>query len=441
MIEMLDDMFELIYIADIETYELLFVNAAGRETFGIKNLDRLKCYKVLQGLDEPCPFCTNEFLTDDAVYNWKFTNPITGRHYLLKDRKVDWQGKKARLEIAFDATESENEKKGLKFAIDAEKMVMACAKELYQTDDVPSSLSKVLKCVGEFLSAARAYIFDIKDGKMYNTYEWCAEGVTPQINNLQNLDESLIDNWMPNFSAQDCVIHENVEDLKCSDPRTYKILVDQGITSLITAPLMRNGKLVGYFGVDNPPAEKIHNIAPLFHTLGFFIMASIRRAEDEAQLAALSYHDALTGFYNRNKFTLDTEELAGFKGSIGLVYLDINGLKNINDLYGHERGDTTLSTCARKVSEDFEGADFYRIGGDEFVVICKNMPSALFFEKIICMKNSLANDEGIQAAVGSQWTENGADIKALISKADALMYKDKQLYYKENPMSSRFREW
>ena len=67
--------------------------------------------------------CTNEHLSPGENYTWEYTNPLTKRHYLLKDRIIEWEGRPARMEIAFDTTESEMEKQQLKFTLDAEKMV------------------------------------------------------------------------------------------------------------------------------------------------------------------------------------------------------------------------------------------------------------------------------------------------------------------------------
>ncbi len=110
----MDQVSELMYIADPITYELLYINEAGRKTFGITELSGQKCYTALQGKDAPCDFCTTSFLKSGENYTWETTNPLTKRHYLLKDRLIQWEGRSARLEIAFDITETEAEKQSLK---------------------------------------------------------------------------------------------------------------------------------------------------------------------------------------------------------------------------------------------------------------------------------------------------------------------------------------
>lgn len=63
--------------------------------------------KSWQGIDAPCPFCTNQFLNCETFYTWELTNPISHRHYLLRDKLIRWNGRLARLEFAVDITEKE----------------------------------------------------------------------------------------------------------------------------------------------------------------------------------------------------------------------------------------------------------------------------------------------------------------------------------------------
>lgn len=102
-----------VYVADMQTYELLAVNRKLEEQFG-PNLVGRKCYEVLrEGQTAPCPFCTNDkLLTDDGrpapSYSWKFVNARTGRSYNCVDRAIEWpDGRFVRLEVAYDITDLE----------------------------------------------------------------------------------------------------------------------------------------------------------------------------------------------------------------------------------------------------------------------------------------------------------------------------------------------
>lgn len=198
----MNEISELVYVSDLEDHTLLFVNKAGQETFHIDTMDGQKCYKVLQGLDSPCEFCTSPILKEGEIYTWEYTNPLTQRHYILKDRLIQWEGRTARMELAFDTTESEKEKIQLKLTLETNEMITECVQTLYQTEDIDTAIAQVLEHLGSFLSADRAYILYIRDGKMYNDYEWCSDGVESQQMMLQDLPLNLITRWMTYFDKK-----------------------------------------------------------------------------------------------------------------------------------------------------------------------------------------------------------------------------------------------
>lgn len=98
---------EPVYVSDMDSYEVLFVNRALRKNLS-KNPIGCKCYKEFQGLDSPCSFCTNEIIknTYPESHRWEYYNPKINRIFYLHDRMFVWpDGRYVRLEIAFDITE------------------------------------------------------------------------------------------------------------------------------------------------------------------------------------------------------------------------------------------------------------------------------------------------------------------------------------------------
>jgi diguanylate cyclase (GGDEF)-like protein len=174
-------------------------------------------------------------------------------------------------------------------------------------------------------------------------------------------------------------------------------------------------------------------------TLCYFLLIARDKAESQRQLSHLSYFDTLTSFYNRNRYIEDTNALASAEQAVGIVYLDVNGLKDINDQYGHEFGDTVLVECAKRMKEVFAGADFYRIGGDEFVIICPGIKKEIFNSRLRGLKARFRDDSHYQAAIGAQWAESAVNLKQIIAKADARMYEDKKEFYRLHPASQRYR--
>lgn len=436
----LNDLTELMYITDLETYDLLFLNETGLRNFGLDSYEGRKCYEVLRGRDTPCEFCGRHYSPDGETYTWEDTNPVTGRHYILKDRNISWEGRPARLEIAFDITEAEAEKQNLKYTLKAQDMIMECVRTLYQGRNLGDTIPRILEHLGRFLEAERTYIFLMHpDGLLYNDYEWCSETAIPQADKLQALPLSFFDSWMPRFNRQECILITDLEQLKESSPEEYTILKDQDIRSLAAAPLERDGMFCGCIGVDNPPRERLIYISSLLQTLCYFLLLAMRRAEDEKQLSHLSYHDTLTSFYNRNRYIRDSESLQDSNIPVGIVYLDVNGLKDLNDKRGHAFGDKILKEAAERMKEVFGQADYYRIGGDEFVIICRSIDEQTFHGKVRELKDRFHMDSLCRAAIGSQWSPRLHDINEITSEADALMYEDKKEFYRKNPASNRYR--
>ncbi len=116
LLSMFDSIDEPIYVSDPDTYELIYVNSVCRKLWG----DGVgqKCYRALQGLDAPCPFCTNDrIFGEDAgqAYIWESQNLRTGRWFRCIDKAIRWpDGRMVRHEMAIDITERKRMEEALK---------------------------------------------------------------------------------------------------------------------------------------------------------------------------------------------------------------------------------------------------------------------------------------------------------------------------------------
>lgn len=430
MIPIIEDLSELVYIIDMDTYELLYINRAGREMFHISDWKGLVCYKALQNKEEPCEFCTNPFLKEEQCYQWNFFNPVVKRHYVLKDRSIIWEGRPARLEIAFDVTELEKQKADLEYSLKVENVVTSCAKSLADLRDIDRALDKVLKNLGEFLESDRVFLFEIKGNTMDNTHEWCAPGVSSQLSFCRNMPVDLIKRWIPEFNSGGCMVIEDVEALCSRYPNEYEVLSTQQIHCLIAAPLIIDGILAGYVGVDNFSDSMRKSTVSLLSSAGYFISSILlhRRMTD---------YDMLTGIRNRNAFMRDIKKAGSFP--MGVVYVDINGMKALNDRYGHGYGDEVLLEAVHILLSYFGKDCCYRVGGDEFVIVDPSVPRCDFEQKVRGLKHEFSMHSRCHASVGRAWSNESDFIENLIFLADEQMYLDKKGYYRRNAMTGRYR--
>jgi len=130
----LDSLDALVYVSDMQTYELLFTNEYGRSIWG--DIQGKTCWKVLQkDQDGPCSFCTNDRLLDESgqpagVYVWEFRNTVNGHWYQCRDLAIRWtDGRLVRLEIATDITDRKRVEEELRAA-------KQYAEELSQKDEL-----------------------------------------------------------------------------------------------------------------------------------------------------------------------------------------------------------------------------------------------------------------------------------------------------------------
>ena len=107
----MDGLDALVYVVDMKTYDLLFLNKYGKDIWG--EIEGQTCWKTIQsGQSGPCPFCTNDKLVDSngnptGVYHWEFQNTMTRKWYDCRDSAIRWlDGHLVRLEIATDITDS-----------------------------------------------------------------------------------------------------------------------------------------------------------------------------------------------------------------------------------------------------------------------------------------------------------------------------------------------
>lgn len=406
--KILDNLQELVYIADMETYELFYYNRALAEEFHIPQRLHGKCYEILQGRRYPCPFCTNGKLSQDGCYVWKFYNQLVGRHFLLSDSICEFNGRQVRTEIASDITEHVLLQEQLDKNLSLQNFINHCARKLYRQDaDLPFLIDDVLAAIGEYLQADRAYIFEFSDDVVRNTFEWCREGVVPQKEFLANVPVGGIARWMPNFYAHQPILTTDVESLRESSPEEYAVLKCQDIHSLLVFPLWNGKSLRGFVGVDNLDPERIDSSRVLLSSMKFFLSSSLWRRDSLNELHFLSYHDQLTGVFNRNAFQRDVQKR---DADIGVIFLDINGLKDINDGDGYSGGDAVLAAVSRSVHRDVER-----------------------------VRSLFAGTLGFTASVGCAWVRREDDIGEGLIAADARMFAAKRDFYRSSPQSGRYR--
>ncbi len=331
---------------------------------------------------------------------------------------------------AINLIASRNRENKTKKQLSIADTLINCITLLAEEKDINKAIDSLLKILNDYFYGDRAYLFEFDYEKQVtnNTYEYAAEGVTKQIDILQEVPLEVIDTWIKKFEETGTFYISSLDKDVDKNSDTYKILEMQDITSLIAVPLVKDGVIIGFLGIDNPKIN--YDDLSLLSSATFFILDSIDRRETLEKLHRLSFEDTLTAVYNRNKFNHDIEEYQNKPvDDIGVAYFDLNGLKEVNDTQGHEAGDKLIKNAATSINDVFTG-DTYRIGGDEFVVITRNTKKDVFEKKVQNVIKKL-NENNISVSFGTSWAQNSDTIEKQLTTADHLMYENKLLYYKE----------
>ena len=160
---------------------------------------------------------------------------------------------------------------------------------LEETPD--QSLEVLLEHLGKALNGERTYIFEQNEfGGDDNTYEWVADGVEPEKENLQNVSSEVCASWYQKFSIGRHIVIENLEEIRETVPLQYEILKQQGIHSLVVVPLYDGKKLIGFYGVDNPPVKLLEYASNMLQTAAYFIVSSLKRRNLVRELQKRSYN-------------------------------------------------------------------------------------------------------------------------------------------------------
>ncbi|MGN0953646.1 diguanylate cyclase domain-containing protein [Dialister sp.] len=322
------------------------------------------------------------------------------------------------------------ERMSLRRSSTTDDVIIRLAKILNGGESYERSVQHVLEELGEVIHPDRLYVLETDGRQVSNTFEWCREGVEPEIETLQNLPyDAYIGGWEKFLIHNSSVVLEDIGVLEQDDPVDYENLKRQNIRSIIEAPIYDGGNLIGYIGADNYEISDAVNTQKILEAVSYFLGASMVNQRLLQKLNYMSRRDMLTGVQNRNGLMEKLEELEQQPFSTGVVFGDVNGLKKENDENGHVAGDRLLRRAAAAM-RDFWGDDcVYRAGGDEFVALVPNICECTFYRKFQEFYDMMKGKADISVAYGAEWAADGKSLLAAFGRADRKMYEDKKTFY------------
>ena len=175
----LDEMDAYVYVSDMETNDILFINDKTREHFGLGgDTGGRKCWELLHPeCGGPCPFCPKPQLrlAPDMPAVWEETHPATGRHYRNTDCLIEWgDGKMAHLQHRIDITDIRSAESSITKRLEQQELMSEMSQSFIATGDMPTLIGQALSMVGEFMDVSKILVARLSEETrtLDGIYEW-----------------------------------------------------------------------------------------------------------------------------------------------------------------------------------------------------------------------------------------------------------------------------
>ncbi len=404
-----EDMDEIVYVVDVEDYSVVYMNRYALKVFGLKSEEDYKgkkCYDLLQGFDRQCPFCNTSELEENKFKEWSYRNPILQEIFFLKDTLIVKDGKRYRMEIAIRSSKAQSESSRF---VQYESLINDCLIEQNFVTDAEEAIDTLLDSLGNRMKCRWLSLYEQNDeGEFLQSYGW-PKKYEEKGKRINEQTRSFLSDWGRRFKTNEPIVIS----------KEYNIIL---------IPFMYREKKRGVFNIMDPGLGELEDMAEIGRIMSNFFVTLLERRDLIDHLKYLSYHDQLTNALNRNAMKERIHKIDPER-PLGIVFCDINGLKRINDLKGHQSGDRVILTVYDTLNSVFSKSDIYRMGGDEFLAM-SDCTEEDEFELQVQMFRRMVMENNCRVSVGTLWKPRAGDnFNSLLREVDERMYEEKKDFY------------
>lgn len=336
----------------------------------------------------------------------------------------------------FEFTKEADPERMAAVSMNTASAVIQCCINLIGADDFHTGILEAAETIRKFADAASCRVLMIDHEREKVTIVTESSEQTRIIRDETHdgtIAYDIVSSWEPMIGVSNDLIIKNEEDMldvERRNPAWVATLKDYAIKTLVMIPLRRNRKIVGYLYAVNFDVSKVVEVKEMIELMSFFLGTEIYNYQLMNKLEEMGRTDGLTGLLNRNAMREVMEELVtNPPDSFGIVNMDLNGLKTVNDCEGHDAGDELLKRAADQMVQVFGYNAVFRAGGDEFIAIVRGDTKEDFQKKVSRIREAEMEENGASIAAGSFWVEGKTDLREAFRNADEDMYHDKRNYY------------
>lgn len=189
------------------------------------------------------------------------------------------------------------------------------------------------------------------------------------------------------------------------------------------------GVPLGVLGVAN--MRNVYESADCLKNVALSFSMAIHNMKSHQKIREMGMIDYLTGLLNRNSFQSNVPEYARLQSvPLACIYIDANGLHELNNSAGHAEGDRMLRDIAGTLKREFGEEHSYRIGGDEFVIFVVGKTEEEVVQRLERVERDI-EAKGYHVSCGMGWSAGETPVQKLISEAEQRMYDAKSRYYQQ----------
>ena len=318
--------------------------------------------------------------------------------------------------------------------IERVEYMLEVEKSLFDAHKHTENIENTLGTVADYMKAETAFFTKVKNGIIDEVYCWSNKDDF-DINAAENKPVKVV---IPGFNGDGTSMKfgkklYNLRD--CGLPYDYYI-----DSYIVTSVYDVKKRFVGVLGVVN--MDKVWKNADYIENVAGTFSLAVNNISSYQSLREMGIIDSLTGLLNRNCFERTIENLDKNEyRNVACVYIDANGLHNINNRFGHEAGDNMLKAVAQALQSKFGSDKTYRIGGDEFVAFTFGDSEKQIEENIESIKNDIEK-QGYSISYGVSFSEVSTNAERFIKQAERNMLDNKYSYYhKKSVENNKDGDW
>ncbi len=294
--------------------------------------------------------------------------------------------------------------------------------------------TELMRLIAQFYKGERAYIykFDLNKGTVNCLAQW-SENTNFSIKHIKEpaLDTNKFVKWLQENNNAG-VLSANNRQVLDSGSEEAKLLEGYKLRNITLCNIEdANHKVIGVIGISNR-SEEVNNFdRRLVHTVSGLVAKEVAKEKEMADLFELHHRDLLTGCYNRTGYAKVIDAIMSQKPeTLGVISVNVNGLRHINELYGIEQGDIHIQKSAKRLQEYF-GVDIFRMSGHEFLGVVPNVTEKEFESQVMELHGQMREEQNFDFSLGHTWSNSDFNVMRLSHKAEKVMYINKQQYYSE----------